>query len=255
MTGGKVYFVGAGPGDPELITIKGRRLLDGADMVIYAGSLVNPALVAGLEAEVFDSSGMTLQEMADLMTQAARDGKTVVRLHTGDTSFYSAISEQIEKLREMNIEYEVVAGVSSAAAAAAALRMELTIPEVTQTVIFTRLEGNTPVPEAENLRALSGHGALMVIFLSISMIDKVVEELTGGGCPPETPAAVVERVSWPQERILRGTLVDIAAKVKAAGIRKTALILVGEALKSSEGTTGRQSKLYDKDFRHGCREK
>ncbi|MBF0318769.1 MAG: precorrin-4 C(11)-methyltransferase [Nitrospirae bacterium] len=253
MSAGKVYFVGAGPGDPELITIKGRRLLDAADMVIYAGSLVNPALVTGLKAEAFDSSGMALQEMVDLMAQAASEGKTVVRLHTGDTSFYSAISEQIEKLRETAIEYEVVAGVSSAAAAAAALKMELTIPEVTQTVIFTRLEGNTPVPMAEDLSALSRHGALMVIFLSISMIDKVVEKLTAGGYPLDTPVAVIERVSWPQERIIRGTLTDISEKVTAADIKKTALILVGEALRSSECSTGRQSKLYDKDFKHGYR--
>ncbi|MBF0458424.1 MAG: precorrin-4 C(11)-methyltransferase [Nitrospirae bacterium] len=247
-----VYFVGAGPGDPELITIKGRRLLDSADVVIFAGSLVNPALVAGLKAEVYDSAGMTLHEITDLMVQAARDGKSVVRLHTGDTSFFSAISEQIDKLREHDIEYEVVAGVSSAAAAAAALKMELTIPEVTQTVIFTRIEGRTPVPEAEDLGALSRHGAVMVIFLSVSMIDKVVEKLKEG-YPHDTPVAVIERVSWPQQRILRGTINDIAEKVKTAGIKKTALILVGEALKASEGATGRQSKLYDKEFKHEYR--
>ncbi|MBF0568787.1 MAG: precorrin-4 C(11)-methyltransferase [Nitrospirae bacterium] len=249
---GKVFFVGAGPGDPELITIKGRRLLDSADVVIYAGSLVNPALLTGIKAEVYNSAGMELQEMADLMVRGAREGKIVVRLHTGDTSFYSAISEQIEKLREKGIEYEVVAGVSSAAAAAAALRMELTIPEVTQTVIFTRMEGKTPVPRAEDLGTLSRHGAVMVIFLSISMIDKVMEKLKEG-YPPETPVAVVERASWPQERIVRGTIEDIAEKVKAAGIKKTALIMVGEALRASEGQTGRQSKLYDKDFKHGYR--
>ncbi|KWT94621.1 precorrin-4 C(11)-methyltransferase [Candidatus Magnetominusculus xianensis] len=248
----KVFFVGAGPGDPELITIKGRRLLDSADVIIYAGSLVNPALLTGTQAEIYDSAGMTLQEMTDLMAHGIREGKTVVRLHTGDTSFYSAISEQIEKLRENHIDYEVVPGVSSAAAAAAALKMELTIPEVNQTVIFTRLEGNTPVPSSQDLGAMSRHGAVMVIFLSISMIDKVVEKLKEG-CPPETPVAVIERVSWPQERIIRGTIDDISEKVKTAGIKKTALILVGEALNASELSTGRQSKLYDKDFKHGYR--
>ncbi|MBF0515614.1 MAG: precorrin-4 C(11)-methyltransferase [Nitrospirae bacterium] len=248
----KVYFVGAGPGDPELITLKGRRLLDSADVVIYAGSLVNPALLSDIKAEVYDSAGMTLDETSSLMVQAARAGKTVVRLHTGDTSFYSAISEQIEILREHAIEFEVVPGVSSALAAAAALRMELTIPEVNQTVIFTRMEGNTPVPQAQDLGALSRHQAVIVIFLSISMIDKVVEKLMEGYAA-DTPVAVIERVSWPQERILRGTLVDITQKVKEAGIKKTALILVGEALRASECATGKQSKLYDKDFKHGCR--
>lgn len=248
----KVFFVGAGPGDPELITIKGRRLLDSADVVIYAGSLVNPALLTGIQAEIYDSAGMTLHEMTDLMTHGVREGKTVVRLHTGDTSFYSAISEQIEKLRENHIDYEVIPGVSSAVAAAAALRMELTIPEVNQTVIFTRLEGSTPVPKSQDLGAMSRHGAVMVIFLSISMIDKVVEKLKEG-YPPETPVAVIERVSWPEERIIRGTINDISEKVKTAGIKKTALILVGEALNASESSTGRQSKLYDKDFKHGYR--
>ncbi|MCG6551077.1 MAG: precorrin-4 C(11)-methyltransferase [Candidatus Magnetominusculus sp. LBB02] len=248
----KVYFVGAGPGDPELITIKGRRLLDSADVVIYAGSLVNPAIVAGLKAEVYDSAGMALQEIVDIIAEGAKAGKAVVRLHTGDTSFYSAISEQIEKLREMAIEYEVIPGVSSAAAAAAALKMELTIPEITQTVIFTRMEGRTPVPKTEDLGALSSHKAAMVIFLSVSMIDKVVEKLKTG-YPQETPAVVIEKVSWPEQRIIRGTLSDIASKVKAAGIAKTALILVGEALSASLNSTGRQSKLYDKEFQHGYR--
>jgi precorrin-4/cobalt-precorrin-4 C11-methyltransferase len=250
----KVWFVGAGPGDPELITLKGRRLLDEAEVIIYAGSLVNPALLDGLKAEIHDSSGMTLDEMVAIMRQAYEEGRRIVRLHTGDTSFYSAISEQIERLRQMNIPYEVVPGVSSAMAGAALLGQELTIPEISQTVIFTRIEGRTPVPEREKLSKLAEHAASMVIFLSVSMIDKVVEELRTG-YSDDTPVVVVERVTWPEERIVSGTLADIADRVKSAGIKKTALIYVGEALKASAGNTGRESKLYDREFSHGYRDK
>jgi precorrin-4 C11-methyltransferase len=249
----KVYFVGAGPGDPELITIKGRRLLDEADLVIYAGSLVNPALLAGLRAEVHDSAGMTLEEIVSIMVRAAKEERKVVRLHTGDTAFYSAISEQIEKLRAEGIESEVIPGVTSAGAAAAALGQEFTIPEISQSVIFTRMEGRTPVPEEERLSDLARHRTTMVIFLSVSMIDRVRDELISGGYPEDTPVAVVEKASWPEERIVRGTLKEIAESVKDAGIVKTALIIVGDALKASEVSTGRKSKLYDERFRHGYR--
>lgn len=249
----KVYFVGAGPGDPDLITLKGRRLLDEADVIIYAGSLVNPELLDGIGAEVYNSASMTLEEIVDLMTRSIEDGKMVVRLHTGDTAFYSAISEQIERLREFGIEYEVVPGVSSAGGAASALRQEFTIPGISQSVIFTRMEGRTPVPEREKLSDLARHQTTMVIFLSVGMIERVVEELLKGGYPAVTPVAVVEKASWPDERIIRGTLKDIAEKVKAAGIKKTALILVGEALHASEGFTGKQSKLYSRSFSHEYR--
>jgi len=249
----KVYFVGAGPGDPELLTLKGFRLLDQAHVVIYAGSLVNPALLDGIHGETYDSSAMNLDEIVRLMEDSVSKGRMVVRLHTGDTAFYSAISEQIERLRDAGIEYEVIPGVSSASASAASIAQELTIPEISQTIILTRLEGRTPVPGRERLRDLARHGATMVIFLSVGMIERVREELLDGGYPPETPVVVVEKASWPQERVLRGTLTDIVDKVKEAGIKKTALIMIGDALRASLEETGKQSMLYKKDFRHGYR--
>lgn len=252
MANNKVYFIGAGAGDPELITVKGRRLLNDADVVIYAGSLVNPALLDGIRAEIHDSAGMNLEEIICLVKEAFKQGKLIVRLHTGDPSFYGAISEQIERLRESGIDYEVVPGVSSAMAGAAALGQELTIPEISQTVIFTRIEGRTPVPEKEKLSGLARHQASMVIFLSAGMIEKVRDELLEG-YPDNTPVVVIERVSWPEEKIIRGTLKDIAEKVKEAGIKKTALIYVGEALRASEEKLGKESKLYHKDFKHEYR--
>ncbi|GBE31160.1 MAG TPA: precorrin-4 C(11)-methyltransferase [Nitrospirae bacterium] len=248
----RVYFIGAGPGDPELITVKGRKLLDKADVVIYAGSLVNPELLKGIKAEVFSSAGMTLDEIMDIMGKSVEQGKMVVRLHSGDTTFYSAISEQIERLCAMDIEYGVIPGVSSAMAGAAALGQELTIPEISQTVIFTRVEGRTPVPESEKLSELSRHRTSMVIFLSVGMIDKVIDELLTG-YPEDTPVAVVERITWPGERIIRGTLADIAERVRKTGINKTALIFIGEALRASAGSPGKESKLYHRDFRHEYR--
>lgn len=248
----KVYFIGAGPGDPELITVKGQRLLSSADIVIYAGSLVNPGLLNGIRAEIHDSSSLTLDRIIEIMKQGYSQGKTVARLHTGDTSFYSAITEQIERLRALNIPYEVVPGVSSASAGAAILGQELTIPELTQTVIFTRMEGRTPVPKTEKLRELSKHRACMVIFLSAGMIEEVVRELMHGYAP-ETPVVVVEKATWPEQRIVRGVLKDISDKVKEAGIKKTALIYVGDSIRASETSIGMESRLYHADFRHGCR--
>lgn len=248
----KVYFIGAGPGDPELITIKGKRLLDSADVIIHAGSLVNPALFQGTKARVHDSSSMTLEQIIALMKSSYEQGRTVARLHTGDTSFYSAISEQIERLRSLGVPYEVVPGVSSASAGAAVLGQELTIPETSQTVIFTRVEGRTPVPESEGLRKLSQHRATMVIFLSAGMMDKVCEELSYG-YPLDTPVVVIEKATWPEQRIVRGRLSHIAGLVKQAGIKKTALIYVGESLLSSEVDLGKRSRLYDEDFRHEYR--
>lgn len=248
----KVYFVGAGAGDPELITVKGRRILDTADVVIYAGSLVNPALLDGISAEVHDSAGMDLDEIIDIIKASHGQKRLVVRLHTGDPAFYGAISEQIERLRDLGIPYEIVPGVSSALAGAAALGQELTIPEVSQTVIFTRIEGRTPVPEKERLSELAKHQASMVIFLSVGMMEKVRDELLQG-YHDETPVVVVEKVSWPDERIIRGKLKNIADLVKEAGIKKTALIYVGDALRASEEQLKKESMLYHKDFRHGYR--
>ncbi|MCG2709060.1 MAG: precorrin-4 C(11)-methyltransferase [Thermodesulfovibrionales bacterium] len=248
----KVYFIGAGPGDPELITVKGRKLLDNADVVIYAGSLVNAELLKGLNAEIHDSAKMTLNEIVEIIRNAVSAGKTVVRLHTGDTSFYSAISEQIEKLRELNIEYEVIPGVSSAMAGAAILGQELTIPEISQTVIFTRIEGKTPVPETEKLSELARHRATMVIFLSVGMIEEVKSELLQG-YSEDTPVVIIEKATLKEQKVVRGQLKDIVRLVKDAGIKKTALIYVGESLRASEKSLGKESKLYHRDFKHGYR--
>jgi precorrin-4/cobalt-precorrin-4 C11-methyltransferase len=247
-----VYFIGAGPGDPELITIKGRRILDDSDVVIYAGSLVNPELLKGIRAEIYDSASMDLDEIIGIMKKFHTRGKTVARLQTGDTSFYSAISEQIERLRALNISYEVVPGVSSAMAGAAVLGQELTIPEISQTVIFTRMEGRTPVPALERLSALAAHRATMVIFLSVGMIEKVRGELLQG-YPEDTPVVIIEKATWPEQRVVRGVLKDIAELVNDAGITKTALIYVGESLRASAASLGKESKLYDKDFKHEYR--
>jgi precorrin-4/cobalt-precorrin-4 C11-methyltransferase len=245
-----VFFIGAGPGAPDLITLRGRRLLDEADLIVYAGSLVNPALLADVRGEVHDSAGLDLDRIMELMVPAVRRGRRVVRLHTGDPAIYGAIREQMRRLEAEGIGYEVVPGVSSALAAAAALKCELTVPELTQTVIFTRQAGRTPVPEPERLANLAALQASMCIFLSVAMIGEVVAELVAGGYPPETPAAVVERVSWPGELIVRGTLADIASRVADAGIRKTAMILVGRALDKAGGA---ESLLYAAGFSHGYR--
>lgn len=246
-----VYFVGAGPGDPELLTIRGRRLLDEAELIIHAGSLVNPAILVGLCAELHDSAGLDLEAITALMVAAQRQNRRVVRLHTGDPSLFGAIREQMARLDTEGIPYEVVPGVSSMAAAAAALRVELTLPEVAQTVIITRQAGRTPVPKGERLASLARHQATMLIFLSVGMIEQVVAELVDGGYPADTPVAVVEKASWPEERQLRGTLADIAGQVEAAGITKTALILVGQVL--ADTSLRAVSKLYDQGFSHGFR--
>lgn len=249
-----VTFVGAGPGDPELLTLKGRRVLGEADMVIYAGSLVNPEVLAYAKegAMLHDSAPMTLEEIIGLMEKAVRECKRVVRLHTGDPSIYGALDEQLYCLEERGIRYEIVPGVSSAMAAAAALGQELTVPEVCQTVVFTRLEGRTPVPERERLSRLAQARATLVIFLSLDRIEKVVEELTAG-YPPQTPVAVVYRASWPDETVIRGTLADIAGKVRETGLSRQGLILVGEVLGPRQEREAHRSQLYHGDFPHGFR--
>ena len=247
-----IIFLGAGPGDPELITLKGRRLLDEADMVVYAGSLVNPLLLEGIKADIFDSAGMDLDEIIRIMVSGYGAGKRVVRLHTGDPAIYGAIREQMLCLAKKNIPYDVVPGVSSALAAAAALNVELTVPEVTQTVIFTRQAGRTPVPEAESLQKLAAIGGSLCIFLSVTMMEKVVAELRAGGYSDETPVAVVAKASWPDQQVVRGTLADIGGKIAGSAIRKTAMILVGRAL-ADESTAA--SRLYDAGFSHEYRRK
>ncbi len=250
-----VHFVGAGPGDAELITLKGARLLREADVVVYAGSLVDRELVRTYapDAEVYDSAAMTLEETTAVLAQAVADGKRAVRLHTGDPSIYGAIQEQMAELDALGIGYAVVPGVTSAFAAAATLKQELTLPEVSQTVIITRLAGRTPVPERERLAGIAKLGATLVIYLSVSMIEQVVAELLEGAYTPATPVAVVARASWPDEQSVEGTLADIAVKVRDAGIGKQAIILVGDVLKARREGLKSKSLLYDKGFSHEFR--
>jgi len=247
----KVYFIGAGPGDPELITLKGARIIREADVVIYTGSLVNPEVLHGVKegCAVYDSSGMTLEELAALMLEAVSQGKTVARVHTGDPGIYGAVGEQLRILNAHGLACEIIPGVSSFAAAAASLQKEYTVPGGAQTVILTRLEQRAPVPNEQGLGELARHKASMAIFLSVHMIDKVVAELLRG-YEEDTPVAVVQKASWPEEKIVSGTLGDIVPKVKAEGISRTALILVGDFLREHE----HRSRLYDRAFSHGFRQ-
>lgn len=248
----QVFFVGAGPGDPELITVKGQRLLSEADVIIYAGSLVNPALlsIAKPGTAIYNSASMTLGEVIAVIENAVASGKKVVRLHTGDPSIYGAIQEQMDVLSHNNISFEVIPGVSSFLATAAALKREYTLPDVSQTVIITRLEGRTPVPPKEKLAALASHEATMCIFLSVHMLDNVVAELIEGGYPKDTPVAIVQKASWPEQKIHRGTLETIAAIIKESGIDRTAMIVVGRCLDSDYAL----SRLYAPEFSHMYRD-
>ena len=232
----KVYFVGAGPGDPELITVKGRRLIEEADLVIYAGSLVNPELLNGLKAELVDSSQLSLERTTELMLQALRSGKRVVRLHSGDPSLYGAILEQMQPLEAAGVNVEVIPGVSSLFAASAALKTQLTLKGVSESLIITRPAGTTL--EQDELASLSKHGSTMAIFLGTDKIREVTKSLK---LPAETPVAVVFHASWPDQRVLVGNLQNIADQVEKAGINRSAMILVGNVV----GRTGfRRSHLY-----------
>jgi len=249
-----VLFVGAGPGDPELITIKGQRALAQADLILYTGSLIPPDLLihARPEADLVDTASMDLGAIVSRLVEAYRAGQRVVRLHTGDPSLYSTIHEQIVQLKKAQVQFQVIPGVTAGAAAAATLAQELTVPEVSQTVIYTRAAGRTPVPEAESLDKLAVHRATLVIYLSVQQLAAVVAQLLPH-YGPQTPAAVVYRASWPDERVIRGELGNIAGEVQAAGIKRQALILVGPALAPEKSGAGR-SKLYDETFSHGYRE-
>ena len=249
-----VIFLGAGPGDPELITVKGQRALAAADVVLYAGSLVSDAVLGWARpgAALIDTAPLDLGQIVAQIIEAQKAGKRVVRVHSGDTSLFSAMQEQLEILEKEEIPCQVIPGVTAAAAATAALAQELTLPEVTKTVILTRAAGRTPVPEAETLGELARHGATLVIYLSTKLIEKVAAELTPA-YGPEAPVVVAYRVSWPDQRLIRGNLADIAAKVKDAGIERQALIMVSPALSAREGRLQAQSKLYDRTFSHGYR--
>ncbi len=244
---GKVYFIGAGPGDPELITVKGQRLIAEADVIIYAGSLVNPEILKyGREdAEIYNSATMNLDEVLDVEIRAVHAGKTVARVHTGDPAIYGAIQEQMDGLRAAGIEdFEVIPGVSSFLASAAALKQEYTLPNVSQTIIITRMEGRTPMPPKEKLVSLAQHQATMCIFLSVQAIDEVMKQLTDGGYAPDTPVAIVVRATWPDQKILRGTIATIADIIHDAGVTRQAMIIVGRVLDSEYDL----SKLYDSKF-------
>ena len=252
MKKGKVFFIGAGPGDPELLTLKGKAIIEKADILIYAGSLVNPQLLNFNKkgATTYNSATMNLNEIVALIAREVKKGKTVARIHSGDPAIYGAIQEQISLLDKKNILYEVIPGVSSVFAAAAALKKELTVPERSQTVILTRISGRTKVPSEESIDKLAQAQATMAIFLSVAHIEKVVEQLCTG-YPPDTPVAVIYKASWPDEKIVRGTLKTIAGKVHKTGIKRQALILVGSALEHTVGKL--RSKLYHESFAHGYR--
>lgn len=246
----KVYFIGSGPGDPELLTLKALKIIRRADIIIYAGSLVNKGILkfAKKAERRYDSAKMSLNEVLGIIKKEKSRKKVIARLHSGDPSIYGAIQEQMDWCENNGIAYEVIPGVSSFQAAAASLKQELTLPGVSQTVILTRLSGRTRVPEKEDLEKLSRIGATLVIFLSIQEIGKVAVKLKEG-YGQNTPVAVIEKVSYPDERVIRGTLKDIADKIKKAGIRRQALIIAGDALRKKF----KLSRLYDKNFAHGFR--
>jgi precorrin-4/cobalt-precorrin-4 C11-methyltransferase len=247
----KVYIIGAGPGDPELITVKGARLVERCPVVLYTGSLVPEAVIARArkDAQVLDSSSMTLDEIIKVITDARDRDEDVARVHTGDPSVFGSTAEQMRKLDALGIAYEIIPGVSSFAAAAAALGKELTLPELCQTVILTRGEGRTMMPPDEKLADLARHKATLCLFLSITLIREVAEQLTpayGADCP----VAVVYKASWPDQRIVWGTLADISERVKSAGLKSTSMVLVGRVLTAHDFA---DSRLYAADFSHGYR--
>lgn len=247
-----IQFVGAGSGAPDLITVRGAKLLSEADVIVYAGSLVNPQLLdyAKEGCEIYNSAKMTLEEVMEVMIPADKAGKRVVRLHTGDPCVYGAHREQMDELDKVGVDYAVCPGVSSFCGAAAALKAEYTLPDVSQSVILTRMEGRTPVPPKEKIELLAAHGATMVIFLSSGMLEELSRRLIDGGYAPETPAAIVYKATWEDEKVVRTTVSDLAAAARENNISKTALITVGGFL----GNVYERSKLYDPTFTTEFRE-
>lgn len=245
-----IHFIGAGPGAADLITVRGAKLLQEADVIIYAGSLVNPSLLdyAKESCKIYDSAKMTLEEVIDVMKE--NKDSQIVRLHTGDPCIYGAIREQMDILDREGLAYESVPGVSSFIGAAAALNAEYTLPNVSQTVILTRMAGRTPVPEKEEISKLASHGATMVVFLTSTMLAELSERLIEGGYEPDSPAAIVYKATWPDEKVIRTTVKDIAKAAEENDINKMALIMVGGFL----GSEYERSKLYDPSFTHLFRE-
>lgn len=248
-----VYFVGSGPGDPELITVKAKKLVQKADIIIYSGSLFNPKNLeyAKKDAKLYNAAIIDREKIYQILRDSAKEGKLAIRFHDGDPALYSTIREQIDKLERDGIECKVIPGVTAILGAAADLKLELTLPGITQTLIITRTELRTPVPERESISELAKHGATMAFYLSVHLIDEVVKELLKGGVYTEkTPAAVVYKATWEDEKTIKGTLGDIAKRTKEAKINKTALIIVGEVIAPS---TYEYSKVYDPAFTHGYR--
>ena len=248
-----IYFVGAGPGSEDLITVRGQRYLTEADIVIYAGSLVNPALLNNTkeDCQIYNSAYMTLPEVIQVMEEGEKAGKMTVRLHTGDSSLYGAVREQMEELQRRNIAWEVCPGVSSFCGAAAALSLEYTLPGISQSVIITRMEGRTPVPEKESIQSFAAHNATMVIFLSTGMLEELSRRLVEGGYREDTPAAIVYKATWPDEKKFICTVGTLAQTAKENKITKTALMLVGDAVNAASYD---RSKLYDPGFTTEFRE-
>ncbi len=252
----KIWFVGAGPGDPELLTLKAQRLIEKADAILFAGSLVSEAAMAWARngCEIQDSKGMTLEEITGWLIERAKDGATVLRLQTGDPGLYGALIEMVQPLDREGIAIEVVPGVTSAMASAAAAVETLTLPEVTQTVIMTRVEGRTPMPEGESLPELAAHHCTLCLYLSITLLKKVRENLLAAGWRDESPVVVVHKASWPDKQVIvRGTLADIREKCKAAKINSQAIIIVSPALGARDWPELKKSKLYDAEFTHRFR--
>lgn len=248
-----IHFVGAGPGAPDLITVRGQRLIAEADVIIYAGSLVNPALLEYRKrtCRVYDSAKMTLEEVTDVMRDTEKTGLSTVRLHTGDPCIYGAVREQMDILDREGIPYDYTPGVSAFCGAASALEMEYTLPGITQSVIITRMAGRTPMPAGESIESFARHGSTMVIFLSTGMLGELSARLMEGGYAPDTPAAIVYKATWPEEKVVRCTVGTLAEAARENGIRKTALILVGDFL----GSVYTRSRLYDPAFATEFREK
>lgn len=251
-----IHFVGAGPGAEDLITVRGQRLLEEADVIVYAGSLVNPNLLENrkTDCEIHNSAYMTLEEVIEIMAGAEKRGKKVVRLHTGDPSIYGAVREQMDELEQRGIAYEICPGVSSFCGAASALRAEYTLPDISQSVVITRMAGRTPVPERESIRSFALHQATMVIFLSTGMIEDLQKELTAGGYPPDTPAAIVYKATWPDEKVCRCTVESLKETAESEGIRKTALIIVGRFLEGEYRRSDLYNPAFTTEFRKGKQE-
>lgn len=241
-----VHFVGAGSGAVDLITVRGARLLEAADVIIYAGSLVNPEMLnyAKKECSIYNSAEMTLEQVIETIQEAEEKGLTTVRLHTGDSSIYGAVREQFDELDRLGIEYDVCPGVSSFCGAAAALKTEYTLPDVSQTVIITRAAGRTPVPDRESIKNLASHQSTMILFLSTSLTSRLQSDLTEGGYPADTPAAVVYKATWPEQRIFRCTVGTLHETVTNNKLTKTALIIVGNCM----GDKYLRSLLYHPEF-------